>query len=68
MKAWIARDSEPIGGELFIYFNDKPYKADDVWISPNGDFVELDKSLYPEIQWTDDEPTEVEVTIKIKQK
>ena len=29
--------------------------------------VELDKNDFPEVKWEDEEPTEVELTIKIKE-
>ena len=70
MRAWIARDKMEFESNLFLFFGEKPYKyelTDDVWISTNGDFVPLDKELYPEIKWNT-EPVEVEVTITIKDK
>lgn len=66
MKAWIARDSMPFESDLFLYFGEIPERKDFAWISTNGDFVPLDKEMYPEITW-ECEPVEVEVTITIKQ-
>lgn len=66
MKAWIARDSMSFGSDLFLYSGDKPQRGDVAWITTIGDFIALDKELYPEITW-ECEPVEVEVTITIKQ-
>ena len=66
MKAWIARDSKSAENELFLYFGSIPVRGNVTWITTNGDYVELDRELYPEITW-ECEPVEVEVTITIKQ-
>ena len=58
---WIARDKS-----ISLYlFEDKPYKNTDYneWLS-NGESYSLDSSLFPEVQWDDEEPTEIEITIK----
>ena len=56
---WIARDFD---NSLWI-FSDKPYKDGLRWRLPIGDGCcqpLLDK-LFPEIQWTDDRPTEIRI-------
>lgn len=59
---WVARDYD---GRLFMYKN-KPYKGHKIW--QGDEYVDLDKTALPEVKWTDKEPTEVEVIIKVKEK
>lgn len=56
MKAWIARSKD---GSLCL-FTKKPNKIDEWW------FGELNIDGFDNVKWTDDEPTEVEVTINKK--
>ena len=59
MEAWVARDMD---GKLFLY-RDKPIKDKFVWYSPGFSLV-LASASFPEIKWSDDEPTRVSITIK----
>ena len=59
IEAWAARDE---GGMLYLY-RDKPIKAKFVWYSPGFSFV-LASASFPEIKWSDDEPTRVKITIE----
>ena len=59
IEAWAARDMD---GKLFLY-RDKPIKDKFVWYSPGFSFV-LASASFPEIKWSDDEPTKVSITIK----
>ena len=59
IKAWVARD---MGGKLFLY-RIKPIKDKFVWYSP-GFSLALGRTPFPEIKWSDDEPTKVSITIK----
>ena len=60
MELYVARDKN---GDLYLY-TVKPKKIDDCWIcSYPANMVELDKELYPEVKWEDDEPTEVKLII-----
>ena len=59
MEAWAARDMD---GKLFLY-RDKPIKDKFVWYSP-GFSLALGRTPFPEIKWSDDEPTKVSITIK----
>lgn len=63
--AWIAKDKN----ETVCIFLDKPEKGQNSWYNrPNGDFATINESyedLFSEVQWEDDEPTKVELTIKI---
>ena len=61
--AWVARDED---GTLFLY-KDKPFRGSEQWhenpVSITG-LIELRRELFPEIQWSDDEPTRVKITIE----
>ena len=59
IEAWAARDE---GGMLYLY-RDKPIKDKFVWYSPGFSFV-LASASFPEVQWSDEEPTRVSITIK----
>ena len=59
MEAWAARDMD---GKLFLY-RDKPIKDKFVWYSPGFSLV-LASASFPEIQWSDDEPTRIKITIE----
>ena len=59
MEAWAARDMD---GKLFLY-RDKPIKDKFVWYSPGFSLV-LASASFPEIKWSDDEPTRVKITIE----
>lgn len=58
ITAWVARDEN---GEIHVYTT-KPWKLDGQWVT-NDDGV--DKNKFPNVKWKDDEPTEVELTIKV---
>lgn len=62
---YVARDKD---GRLFLYFT-KPSKIGifDKWCLVNSrpnDYYEIDSSLFPEVKWEDEEPTEVELVKK----
>ena len=60
MKLWIARNKD---GSLAL-FSYKPWKIRyDTFDKLRGDFIELDKKLYPEVTF-DNSPIEVELVIK----
>ena len=59
IELWAARDMD---GKLFLY-RDKPIKDKFVWYSPGFSFV-LASASFPEVKWSDDEPTKVSITIK----
>ena len=63
LEAWLARDK---GGELYLY-KDKPFRGSEQWHenpASNTGLIELRKEWFPEIQWSDEEPTKVSITIK----
>lgn len=55
----MARDYD---GSLYMY-PDKPQKMSDYWNAPEVGFMKLDDSLFQEIQWSDEEPKEIKLSI-----
>ena len=60
LKAWVARDKD---GSLYMYPN-KPKKHSDYWYAPEVGCTKLDDSLFPEVQWSDEEPKEIRLSIR----
>lgn len=60
LKAWVARDEN---GSLYM-FPEKPKKKSVFWHAPKVGYTKLNDSLFPEVQWSDEEPTEIELSIK----
>ena len=60
LKAWVARDYD---GGLYMY-TAKPKKMRDNWYAGKIGFVKLDDSLFPEVQWSDESPKEIRLSIK----
>lgn len=68
VNAWVARDED---GRLFIFFKrPKKYEIYGGWhIEAEGMWgisEELTKDLFSQVKWEDEEPTKVELIIKIK--
>ena len=59
IKAWVARDDD---GNLYMYPT-KPQKRRDSWNAAGVSFMKLDDSLFPEVKWSDEEPTKVKIVI-----
>ena len=64
-EMWLARDKDD---SLFLYIGCIPIKncLDNVWIAKElriTDAMLLDKDLFPEVQWSDNEPTKVKLEI-----
>lgn len=59
IELWAARDKE---GMLYLY-RDRPIKDKFIWYSPGFSLV-LASASFPEVQWSDDEPTRVSIAIK----
>ncbi len=60
IKGWVARDKD---GRL-LFYTDKPWKYEGKsWAVSEGDWMEIDKSWYPNVKWEDEEPTEVSFTM-----
>lgn len=62
VELWIARDKHQ--NRLWIH-NSKPRKIGSVWVGQglNHFAMMIDNNLFPEVQWEDKEPTEVELKI-----
>lgn len=60
LKAWVARDEN---GMLYLYLS-KPIKYEGRWIPTCHRFTIMNEELFPEVQWSDEEPTELTMTIK----
>lgn len=59
---WLARDKSEI---LFLYVsNKKPKKEDEYWSCYGGDCIAINNSLFPEVKWSDKEPTKVKLIIE----
>lgn len=59
IELWAARDKN---GKFYLYRN-KPIKDMFEWYSPGFSLV-LPSASLPEIQWSDEEPTKVSITVK----
>ena len=63
MEAWVVRDED---GELYLY-RDKPLRGSEQWhenpVLITG-LIELRREWFPEIKWSDEEPTRVKLTIE----
>ena len=60
MKLWIARDKN---NSLSLY-SKKPRKSQgDVWLYYEGNLMKIFWDNFPEVKWSDAEPTEVELKI-----
>ena len=60
-EMWLARDED---GELSMYEN-RPFKDKRAkqW-ALGGDWVFLPENWFPEVKWSDDEPTKVKLVIE----
>ena len=60
---WVARDKN---GKLWLHLSEsKPYRdGDDMWLNNEGSYHKLESSLFPQVKWEDEEPTEVKLVIK----
>ena len=62
LEGWVARDED---GRLFLLLIE-PQKATGQWSAPDLHlgYIKLGDSMFSEIQWSDDEPTRVKITIE----
>ena len=52
-------------GGLYLYYGyEEPYKGKTHWDALTSDYLELDKDMFPEVQWSDNEPTKVKLEIE----
>ena len=64
IEAWVARDDD---GSLYMY-TAKPKKRRDFWHAGGVGFMKLDDSLFTDVQWSDEEPKEIKLSIMEKSK
>lgn len=61
-EMWLTRNMDK---SLYLSVGDKPIKQISMWsISVQADFVVLDSCLFPEVKWSDSEPTKVKLVIE----
>lgn len=60
IEAWLARDKD---NDLCLFVDGKPEKEEKEWINLAPFWIRIDNSLFPEVQWSDDEPTKVKLII-----
>ena len=60
IEAWVARDDD---GSLYMY-TAKPKKRRDFWHAGGVGFMKLDNSLFTDVQWSDEEPKEIRLSIR----
>lgn len=61
IERWLTRDED---GALFLHIGkEQPIKGKYTWSDDLDNYIELDSSLFPEVQWSDAEPTNVKLII-----
>lgn len=65
MKYYIARDED---GRLWLYDIEPKKEPNQSWWDASTNFIDLDSNLYPEVKWTDEKATEVELIINLIKK
>ena len=60
-EMWVARDKS---GSLYL-FKVKPVKYQNVWSNLSSkSLMPLNNKLFPEVKWSDEEPTKVKLVIE----
>ena len=62
IEAWLARDNN---GKLYVY-NKKPQRLYGIWVVRDfkcTDCLNVDETCFPEVKWSDEEPTKVKLVI-----
>ena len=60
-EMWLARDKD---SSLYLFIGVKPNKYSSTWQNSMAKvIVMIDNSLFPEVQWSDEEPTKVKFVI-----
>lgn len=60
INAWLARDE---CGDLYLYIFEKPRKVNVDWFTNGTHFFKLREERFPEVKWSDEEPTKVKIVI-----
>ena len=61
IEIWLARDEDE---SLYLYYGQKPVKGSYSWYNGTTGYCEIKKSSFPEVQWSDEEPTKVKLVIE----
>ena len=63
-ELYLTRDKD---NSLYLSIGEKPIKREFMWttfINKCAYCIELDSSLFPEVKWSDNEPTKVKLVIE----
>lgn len=60
IEMWLARDKDDY---LFLFIDGKPEKDEVQWLNTDADYIQIDSRLFPEVKWSDEEPTKVKLVI-----
>ena len=60
IEMWLARDKDD---RLHVYRGEKPKRFLKTWSNSSFDVSPLPRQWFPEVQWSDDEPTKVKLVI-----
>ena len=61
LHACMARDKD---GTLYLYVgNNYPRRGYTYWTTDDGDCLQIEPHFFPEVQWSDEEPTKVKLVI-----
>ena len=60
-EVWLARDKNY---DLYLFINGKPKKDERYWYNVDADYIQIDSILFPEVKWSDEEPTKVKLVIE----
>lgn len=69
MEIWVARDSVKSSGKDLFLYSQKPKKRDRVWLAENRLALDIKEENLPKgvnPQWTDKEPTKLEMDLLYK--
>ena len=55
---WLARDKND---DLYLFIDGKPEKVENLWLNVDADFIQIDSRLFPEVKWSDEDPTKVKL-------
>ena len=61
IEMWLARDKDD---RLHVYRGEKPKRFLKTWSNSSFDVSPLPRQWFPEVQWSDDEPTKVKLIIE----
>ena len=61
VKMWLAREQD---GTLVLFFREKPEKKVRQWNNKTDSWIEIYSHLFPEVKWSDEEPTKVKLIIE----